>query len=120
MKHHVLLKKLISFKQKRLMPETVLWENWHGVKEKKNEVVSCRINREVRGWEGNAGRIGLSVFGHWKQEFKMVNVHRLASKGLRSAATQRERPRKRVALSHMDVVLCLFDTASHIPAWPQT
>lgn len=27
LKHHVLLKKLISFKQKRLMPETVLWEN---------------------------------------------------------------------------------------------
>lgn len=46
----------------------------------------------------------------------MVNVHRLASKGLRSAATQREKPRKRVALSHVDVVLCLFDTASHIPA----
>lgn len=44
----------------------------------------------------------------------MVNVHRLASKGLRSAATQRERPRKRVALSHVDVVLCLFETASHI------
>lgn len=46
----------------------------------------------------------------------MVNVHRLTSKGLRSAATQRERTRKKVALSHVDVVLCLFETASHIPA----
>lgn len=26
LKHHVLLEKLISFKQRRLMPETVLWE----------------------------------------------------------------------------------------------
>lgn len=27
LKHHMLLEKLISFKQRRLMPETVLWEN---------------------------------------------------------------------------------------------
>lgn len=54
LKHHVLLEKLI--KQRRVMPETVFGDNWHGVKEN-NEAASCGISRGEEAGKAMQGRM---------------------------------------------------------------